>query len=108
MKKTDEQLAQELDLLLTARLQGKSLPPVSEELLADMAFVEELLETAEQSGPEPFFLSNLESRLSAEAAREQKHINKSLERPTENRPFWENLILFIKETFTMKRTVFAL
>lgn len=110
MKKSEEQLALELDLLLTACLQGKPLPPVSEELSADMAFVEELLETADQSGPEPLFLSNLEARLSAEAAREQKtkFIKSNPEQSTASRPFWENIITTIKDGLTMKRTIYAL
>lgn len=110
MKKTDEQLAQELDLLLTARLNNQPIPVANEELLTDMAFVEELLEMQHQMEPEQSFLSNLGTQLTRQAVREQNtNLKKnSPEQAVKNPPFWENLILSIKETFTMKRTVFAL
>lgn len=110
MKKTDEQLANELDLFLTARLNGQPLPQVSEELLNDIAFVDSLLETTAQLEPEQLFLADLQAQLAAEAVREQQK-TKPVSRPalvSEKRPFWENIILTVKEQFTMKRTVFAL
>ena len=109
MKKTDEQLANELDLFLTARLKGQPLPQVSEELLNDIAFIDSLLGTAAQVESEPVFLADLQAQLAAEAVREQQK-NKPVSRPApvpEKPPFWENIILTVKEQLTMKRTVFA-
>lgn len=108
MKKTDEQLAQELDLFLTARMGDKALPPVSEELLADVAFVDDLLQMTADVEPEGVFLNSLQAQLAAEANRQQQKARNRPEQTSENRPFWENIISMIKDGLTMKRTIYAL
>lgn len=115
MKKTDEQLANELDLFLTARLNGQPLPTVSEELISDIAFVDDLLKITAQVEPKEVFLSDLKAHLAVEASEQQQKAQNTISRPEQrpkqspdNRPFWENIILLMKDKFTMKRTVFAL
>ncbi|MFZ0547123.1 MAG: hypothetical protein WAM60_16880, partial [Candidatus Promineifilaceae bacterium] len=109
--KSEQQLADELDLFLTARLNGKPLPSVSEELSNDIAFVNDLLETTAQVESEQRFLGELQANLAVEAIRHQQKVDKlaTLPKPvSKSPPFWENIILLLKEQFTMKRTVFAL
>jgi hypothetical protein len=109
MKKTEQQLADELDALLTARL--ASAGPASTGSAGEMAdadlqqtvrLASALMDLAAQTEPDPAFLSSLEAQL-ARASRTNLIKNKP-ERPS----FWQTFISSVKETFTMKRTVFAL
>lgn len=101
----DEQLALELDAFLTAQLQQRPLPAISEELQAEAQLALALREMAQAQEPDPIFLSALEAQLATAASR-QTQAKKKPEQA--KRPFWTNLIMTIKETFTMKRTIYAL
>jgi hypothetical protein len=103
MKKREEQLAQELDAFLTARLHNRPVPPLSDEVAVESRLADTLLQTAARCEVDPLFLSSLEARLES-AASSAKLSKKRSERP----PFRHNLIDTLKEGFTMKRMTFAL
>ncbi|MCA9935641.1 MAG: hypothetical protein H6662_07260 [Ardenticatenaceae bacterium] len=107
MTKHDEQLAQELDAFLTAKLQGRPLPPVANDLQADAQLANELLALAQAQEPDSIFLSGLEAQLAAAASKQQKEQIGS-ERPFSQTSFWQDFINRVKEGFTMKRTMVAL
>jgi hypothetical protein len=102
MKKTEEQLAQELDAFLTARLQKRPAPPLSPEIAAAGEVADGLLLTAARSPADPVFLSSLEARLHAAASGPQSESKP--ERPSVR----QNMIHSLQEGFTMKRLTFAL
>lgn len=109
MKKTEQQLADELDALLTARLAstgaastGSAGEMADADLQQTVRLASALLDLAAQTEPDPAFLSSLEAQL-AHASRKIPIKNKP-ERPS----FWQTFISSVKETLTMKRTVFAL
>jgi hypothetical protein len=103
MKKREEQLAQELDAFLTARLQNRPAPPLSAEIASERDLADTLLQAAARCEVDPIFLSSLEAQLVA-AASSAKTSKNQPERP----PFWHNLINTLQEGFTMKRMTFAL
>ncbi|MCB9421084.1 MAG: hypothetical protein H6667_14875 [Ardenticatenaceae bacterium] len=103
MKKTEQQLADELDALLTEKLASTgSASEVDADLQQEVRLASTLLELAAQTEPDPAFLSSLEAQL-ARASRTNS-IKKKPERPS----FWQTFISSVKEAFTMKRTIFAL
>ncbi len=105
MTKRDEQLAQELDAFLTAHLKQRPLPAVDEKVQGEAQLALELFDLAQAQEPDPIFLSDLEAQLAAAASRPTP-IKKQPEQA--ERPFWHNFTQIIKETFTMKRTIYAL
>lgn len=100
MKKSEQELADELDVLLTELLAERPLSAPSQHPQANIAA--ELVETAVQTEPDPQFKARLEARLARAAKANQQ--KKPLPKPS----FWQQLISFVKEDVTMKRTVFAL
>jgi hypothetical protein len=100
--KTEQELANELDAFLTARLKGRSVT-TSEEVQSAARLVSALLDVAKRTEPDPIFLSSLEAQLARAASRQQKQ-KKAPERPS----FWQQLLTTVEETFTVRRTVFAL
>jgi hypothetical protein len=104
MTQHDEQLALELDAFLTAQLQNRPAPPVDETVQAEAHLAAQLIQTAQRVDPDPVFLSALEARLATAASRQP-----STSAPERSeRPFWQNLMHSVKETFTMKRPIYAL
>ncbi len=106
----DEQLARELDALLTAQLKGQPTPAISPELQAEARLANLLRQSAAAVEPESLFLARLEADLVAAAAVETAASSRTdlKQRMPASRPsFWQNLSQNIKETFTMKRFVFA-
>ena len=106
----DEQLARELDAFLTAQLKGQPAPATSPELQAEARLANLLRRSAAAVEPEPLFLARLEAELAAAAAVEgavsrKTDLNRRM--PASPPSFWQNLSQNIKETFTMKRFVFA-
>ena len=96
----EQQLADELDALLTAHLQKRPLPPINPTLAREAHLAQALLSLAALIEPDPTFLSTLERRLSAAA----QPANRSAPRPS----FWQQLTETIKEGFAMKRIGYAL
>jgi hypothetical protein len=95
--KTEQQLADELDQMVTAVMQGKAADetPTNEARLAA-----NLIDLSAQTNPDPDFVAQLQRRLSARA----NQLKKSEPAP-EPASFWRDLIQMLKEGFTMKRTL---
>ncbi|GIK58364.1 MAG: hypothetical protein HND44_17315 [Chloroflexi bacterium] len=97
MNKTEQQLADELDQMVTAVMQGKAaeeMPTHEAHLAAN------LIDLSAQTNPDPDFVAQLQRRLSARA----NQLNKSRAAP-EQASFWRDLTQMLKEGFTMKRTL---
>lgn len=105
--KTEQELANELDTFLTARLKGQSMTP-SEEVQSEVQLVSALLDLAQKTEPDPLFLSRLEAQLDQAASRQQKQKNTPQPARSARPPFWQQILTAVEETFTVKRTVFAL
>lgn len=103
MKKTEEQLARELDTLLTARLQGRPVENVQEDedVLEAFNFAAALADLAAATEPDPDFVIGLEAGLVRATSRQNSKTTP--ERPS----FWHTFTTNVKEGFTMKRTAFA-
>lgn len=95
--KTEQQLADELDQMVTAVLEGKTVEelPTNEARLAA-----NLIDLSAQTNPDPSFVAQLQRRLSARA----NQLKKSRAAP-EQASFWRDLTQMLKEGFTMKRTL---
>lgn len=102
MKKREEQLARELDAFLTARLRGRPLPPIDDEIAAEAQLASELIHLAATTKTGPVFLSLLEAQPAAAASREALR-----KRRPERTSLWLHFVTTIKEGLTMKRTLFA-
>jgi hypothetical protein len=102
MKKTEEQLAQELDAFLSARLHNRPATPPAE-VARECDLADRLLQTAARCEADPLFLSSLEAQLVTTAS-STKASAKEPERPS----FWQQLINTLQEGLTMKRMTFAL
>ena len=100
--KTEQELANELDAFLTAKIKGRPVSP-PEDSQVEEHFVNALIDLAAKNEPGPLFLSNLEAQLAGVASRQQKE-KKAPKRPS----FWQQMISFMEESFTPKQTVFAL
>ena len=96
----EQQLADELDVLLTAHLQKRPLPPINPAVAREATLAQELLSLAALIEPDPTFLSTLERRLNAAA----QPANRTAPKPS----FWQQLTETIKEGFAMKRIGYAL
>ena len=97
----EQQLADELDALLTAYLQQRPLPPINPAVAREAKLAQALLSLAALIEPDPNFLSTLERRLSAAA-------QPSAAKPAARKPsFWQQLIENVKEGFAMKRIGYA-
>ncbi|MBE2198406.1 MAG: hypothetical protein IAE79_07320 [Anaerolinea sp.] len=108
MNKTELDLANELDAFLTAQLQGRrSWPRPDGAVKAEAQLAVDLLNLAAQMEPDPVFLSDVEAQL-ARAASQKQSIKRMAERPSPRPTFWQNIMLAVKEGFTMKRTTLAL
>ncbi|KAA3654739.1 MAG: hypothetical protein DWQ04_34235 [Chloroflexi bacterium] len=103
MKKTEEQLANELDAFLTAHMEGTSPDNVDMEQTDEAKLATHLLILTEQTEPEPAFTAQLESRLTRMARTQQKKADLR-KRPS----FWQQLDHWIKEQLIMKKTIYAL
>lgn len=104
MKKTEQQLADELDLFLTAAMRGgtPSLTPEAQSEEAKLAA--ELMQLAAENEPEPKFVKELEKRLVKKTAVSPHPKVNAPERSS----LWRQIQHFVKEGLTMKRTVYAL
>ncbi|MCB8942168.1 MAG: hypothetical protein H6658_00185 [Ardenticatenaceae bacterium] len=100
--KTEQELANELDAFLAARLKGQPAQPIGD-VQKEAHLANALFDLAASAEPDPIFLSDLEARLARAASRQQKQ-KQTPERPS----FWEQIITVVQESFTMRRTVFAL
>lgn len=106
MKKTEQQLAEELDVFLTALQNGEIPPDATSE---EKRLAAQLLKLAEDTVPDPEFDREMENQLER-AARQQRQQKKAAasdaaaERPSP----WQQLWHILKEGLTMKRTTFAL
>ncbi len=96
----EQQLADELDALLTAHLQQRPLPPINPAVAREAKLAQALLSLAALIEPDPTFLSTLERRLNAAA--------QPAKRPAPRPSFWQQLTETIKEGFAMKRIGYAL
>lgn len=102
MKKTEEQLALELDQFLTAWQQNnRPYPAVDEAIAEETNLAVSLVDLAEATEPDPAFFAALEARITEKALRQKRP------RPTTTPP-WANLMNTLKDSLTMKRTIFAL
>ncbi len=108
MSKQEQQLADQLDAFLTAKLNGQEttvtadLPPVEARLAA------ELVEMADAAVPDADFLVNLEAKLvrNSRRAASRKFQSQKINKP-ERLNFWQEFTLFIR-SLTMKRTLITL
>ena len=100
--KTEQELANELDAFLTAKMKGQPATPPGD-ISSEAHLANALFDLAAKSEPDPIFLSNLEAHLARVASRQQKQ-KQAAERPS----FWQQLSQTVEDSLTMKRTVFAL
>jgi hypothetical protein len=108
MRKTEQQLADELDAFLKAKLTGQDLP-ASDDLPEDEAkLAAELVRLAASTTPDPTFLAELEEKMarSTERATSRQPTSKKSERP-ERPTFWQEFISSIRRFFTMKRMIYS-
>lgn len=98
MNKTEQELADELDTLLTAQLRGQQ-PVAKTELTSEAQLAQDLLNLATSTKPAPLFLTRLEKRLTTAASTKPTKNTNPLPKPS----FWQPF-LDVKEGFTMKRT----
>lgn len=98
--KSEEKLAQELDAFVTAQLQERPLS-TPEDVHDEAVLAVNLLNLAAATKPDPDFLTHLEARLARAA-------NPMPGRPAAQQlSAWQQLIIKLKETFTMKKTMLA-
>jgi hypothetical protein len=105
MRKNEQQLADELDAFLTARLQGQE-SPASQELPRSLTeSAAELIELAQATAPDPSYLAELEDKLARAAARapSSRPVPQKSE-PPERPTFWQEVELIIRRV-TMKRMI---
>lgn len=106
MKKEDPILADELNRRITAEMQGKNQPPVSEAIQPEAELAKKLIALANDTHPDADFVANLGSRL-ARKAREKSILQRKNVLP-EQRSFWQQLIQNVKEGTTMNRNKYLL
>lgn len=108
MKKTEQQLADELDIFLTAMLNGELPPEEAPGLEAQLAA--QLMQLAEETIPDAEFDRGMKKYL--EIAARQKSTQKKAgapERPSaQAMSFWQQFIQTLKEGLIMRRTAYAL
>lgn len=100
MKKTEQQLADELEQAITAVMQGEITPPADDAQTNETRLAADLVHLSARTNPNPAFVAQLRWRLSARALQLKKSIQ-----PPERPSFWRDLQEMLKEGFTMKRTV---
>lgn len=106
MKKTEQQLAEELDLFLTALQKGET-PPAATSEEAELAA--QLLKLAEDTAPGPEFDREMENQLERTARQQGQQKKAAAPDTSAARPSsWQQLWHTLKEGLTMKRTTFAL
>ena len=103
MKKTEQQLADELDSLITSKLKQQPLPEgllPSEDVMVLAHLADQFAGLAQSTEADIDFVAALEAQLTRSASR----------RPTPKiqQPETNGFSQFVKEFFTMKRPVFAL
>jgi hypothetical protein len=97
--KTEQQLADELDGMVTAVLQGEA-PPATDDLAH---LVADIVDVSAHTNPDPAFVAQLQRRLTARA----NELKKSEVLP-KRVSFWQDLTQMLKEGFNMKRISYAL
>lgn len=107
MKKTEQQLADELDAFLTAALRGEQPTDVDEALQAEAKAAANLMQLAATQEPDPAFVAELEERLKEEAAVSSRRRKKVMVKP-ERPSFWQKLQQLVKDGFEMKRVTYGL
>ncbi len=108
MKKTEQQLADELDAFLTARLNNKDYPIPGDLSPTEAKFITEMVDLATKTTPDPGFRTELEAKLAlfARRATSRGALSKKSKQP-ERMTFWQEFDSFIR-SLTMKRTILAL
>lgn len=99
MKKTEQQLADELEQTIAAVMQGKTMSPADKTQANEARLAADLVHLAARTNPDPSFVAQLQRRLSARAIQLKK-----TEQSPERASFWQDLTQMLKEGFTMKRT----
>ena len=101
--KTEQELANELDAFLTARLKGQPAQPTgdgqNEAHLANILF-----DLAAKAEPDPVFFIQPGGTLGPCCLQTDKRKKKQQKRPS----LWQQIIETVEQTFTMKQSVFAL
>ena len=106
MNEQDPILANELNRRINAEMQGKAKPPVSEAIQPEAELAAKLINLAQDTHPDPDFVTNLGSQLARRAARKQQLQNKAA--PPERPSFWRQLEQLLKEGTTMNRNKYLL
>lgn len=101
MKKTEQQLADELDQAITAVLQGDSYPTSQASPSAESRLAANLVQVAAQTEPDPTFAATLQQKLARRASQLKKSTTSA--KRAEQASFWQDLQNLLKEAFTMKQ-----
>ena len=106
MKEQDPILADELSRRITAEMQGKGHPPVSEAIEQDAKLAAKLIGLAQDTHPDPDFMAALGSKLARRAAQINKLQRKQA--PPERPSFWQQLTQLFTQGTTMNRNKYLL
>lgn len=106
MKEQEPILADELSRRITAEMQGKTQPPVSEAIQPEAELAAKLINLANDTHPDPDFVAQLGSQLARRAAQKARQQNKAA--PPERPSFWQQLSRIVKEGTTMNRNKYLL
>ena len=106
MKEQEPILADELNRRITAEMQGKTQPPVSEAIQPEAELAAELINLANDTHPDPDFVAQLGSQLARRAAQKARQQNNLA--PPERPSFWQQLSRIVKEGTTMNRNKYLL
>ncbi|MBK8903862.1 MAG: hypothetical protein IPM53_21960 [Anaerolineaceae bacterium] len=106
MKEQEPILADELSRRITAEMQGKTQPPVSEAIQPEAELAAKLISLSNDTHPDPDFVAALGSQLARRAAQKARQQNKPA--PPERPSFWQQLSQLLKEGTTMNRNKYLL
>lgn len=106
MKEKDPILADELSRRISAEMQGKGRPPVSEAIEQEAELAAKLINLAQDTHPDPDFVAALGSQLARRAAQKNKLQRNQV--PPERPSFWQQLTQMLKEGTTMNRNKYLL
>ena len=106
MKEQDPILADELSRRITAEMQGKGRPPVSEAIEQDAKLAAKLIGLAQDTHPDPNFMASLGSQLARRADQIKKSQRKHA--PPERPSFWQQLSQLFNRGTIMNRNKYLL